>query len=66
MAFDPTLPIENTELDAAQMRSQLNGLADLINTNSAGSVNSVGLLDSSSALADVIDKVNEMLTQMKR
>jgi hypothetical protein len=29
MAFDPTLPVENTPLDAAQMRAQLNGLNDL-------------------------------------
>ena len=30
MPFDPTLPKENTPLDAAQMRDQLNGLADMI------------------------------------
>ena len=30
MAFNPTLPVENTELDAAQMRSQFNGLKDFI------------------------------------
>lgn len=30
MAFDPNLPQENTPLDAAQMRGQLNGLAALI------------------------------------
>ena len=30
MAFDPTLPVEDTPLDAAQMRDQLNGLKDLI------------------------------------
>ncbi len=28
--FDPTLPIENTEIDAVQMRGQLNGLAAMI------------------------------------
>ncbi len=28
--FDPSLPIENTEIDAVQMRGQLNGLKDLI------------------------------------
>jgi hypothetical protein len=28
--FDPTLPLENTEIDAAQMRAQLNGLKALI------------------------------------
>ena len=30
MAFDPNLPQENTPVDAAQMRSQLNGLKSLI------------------------------------
>ncbi len=30
MPFDPNLPQENTPADAAQMRSQLNGLKDLI------------------------------------
>jgi hypothetical protein len=30
MAFDPTKPIENTPLDAAEMRDQLNALKDLI------------------------------------
>ncbi len=28
--FDPSIPVENTEIDAAQMRSQLNGLKSLI------------------------------------
>ena len=30
MPFDPALPQENTPVDAAQMRSQLNGLKALI------------------------------------
>ncbi len=30
MAFSPTLPVENTPLDAAQMRDQFNGLKALI------------------------------------
>jgi len=30
MPFDPTLPLENTEIDAVQMRAQLTGLKDLI------------------------------------
>ena len=30
MPFDTTLPVEDTELDAAQMRDQFNGLNDLI------------------------------------
>ncbi len=35
MAFDPTKPQENTPLDAAQMRDQLNGLKDLFDAQSA-------------------------------
>ena len=30
MAFDPTLPVENTPVDAVQMRAQFNGLKALI------------------------------------
>ncbi len=30
MAFNPTLPVENTPLDAAQMRAQFNGLKAII------------------------------------
>ena len=30
MAFDPTQPTEDSELDAAQMRGQLNGLKEYI------------------------------------
>jgi hypothetical protein len=30
MPFDPNLPQANTEIDAVQMRAQLNGLNDLI------------------------------------
>lgn len=30
MPFDPNLPLENTEIDAVQMRGQLNGLKELI------------------------------------
>ena len=44
MAFDPTLPVEDSELDAAQMRDQLNALKDLID----------GLL-TSQAMQDLFD-----------
>ena len=30
MSFNPSLPVENTPLDAAQMRDQLNGLKAII------------------------------------
>jgi hypothetical protein len=36
MAFDPSLPQEGTEIDAVQMRSQLNGLKALIDAVPAG------------------------------
>ena len=36
MPFDPSLPQENTPVDAAQMRSQLTGLKDLIDAIPAG------------------------------
>ena len=45
--FDPTLPQENTEIDAAQMRSQLNGLKALIDailTVNAAQIDSVTTL----------------------
>ena len=47
MAFDPNLPQENTPLDAAQMRSQLNGLKafiDAILTVTAAQVDAVNTL----------------------
>jgi hypothetical protein len=36
MPFDPALPLENTEIDAAQMRDQLTGLKALIDAIPAG------------------------------
>jgi hypothetical protein len=47
MPYDPNLPIENTLIDAVQMRSQLTGLRDLINavpTITAAQVVSVNTL----------------------
>lgn len=35
MPFDPTIPQQNTEVDAPQMRSQLNALYDLITAQAA-------------------------------
>jgi len=48
MPFDPTLPLENTTADAAQMRSQLTGLKALIDailTVTAAQVDGVTTLD---------------------
>jgi hypothetical protein len=36
MAFDPTTPVENTPLDAAEMRDQLNGLKSLQDAKASG------------------------------
>ena len=36
MPFDPNIPQAGTEIDAVQMRSQLNGLKDLIDAVPAG------------------------------
>ena len=38
MPFDPTRPLENTDIDAAEMRGQLTGLKDLIDIATAGGV----------------------------
>ena len=35
MAFNPTLPVENTPLDAAEMRGQFNGLKAFIDAQAA-------------------------------
>lgn len=35
MAFDPAKPVEYTELDAAEMRAQFNGLKELIDAQQA-------------------------------
>ena len=34
--YDPTIPQANTEIEAVQMRSQLNGLKDMIDAVPAG------------------------------
>ena len=57
MPYDPTLPQEGTPLDAVQMRSQLNGLKDLIDAMAsvnAATVDSTNTLSPGSpALASV-------------
>jgi hypothetical protein len=79
MPFDPTLPLNNSPIIAAELRNQFNGLADLANNkvtsteavtlitaNAAGAVDSVAPLDSSASTADVVDKINELLARLKR
>jgi hypothetical protein len=45
MPYDPDPPLENTEIDAAQMRSQLQGLKELIDLIATGTI-SVVFIDS--------------------
>ena len=48
MPYDPSLPLENTEIDAVQMRGQLQGLKALIDailTGTAAQVDGVGTLN---------------------
>ena len=48
MPYDPSLPLENTEIDAVQMRGQLNGLKELIDalpSVTGAQVDSVTTLD---------------------
>ena len=42
MSFDPTRPVENTEIDAVELRNQFNGLKDLIDAIPAGSIGPPG------------------------
>ena len=44
MAFDPTKPVENSPLDAAEMRNQFNGLNDTL-TTVAGQVATLPTVD---------------------
>ncbi len=63
--FDPTLPQELTPVDAAQMRSQFNGLKDLIdaiNAINAAQVDAVSTLDPGEpATASVTVSANSLL-----
>jgi hypothetical protein len=82
MAFDPTLPVENTPLDAAQMRDQLNGLNDLIQqrpdvnameADAAGPALSVNYLHmtvsnppTQAEMQTIADKLDELLVALRR
>ena len=50
MPFDPNLPQENTPLEAAQMRDQLTGLKDLIDTLPTGAGITGAVVDSVTTL----------------
>ena len=76
MPFDPNLPQENTPVDAAQMRDQLNGLNDAIANGIAGTSsnsNAVGTLglavNNPPTQADVqtiADKIDELINALRR
>lgn len=64
MPFDPNLPLENTTADAAQMRSQLNGLKALIDsvlTVTAAQVDGVTTLDPGNPANAAVSVVGDML-----
>lgn len=75
MPFDPSLPQENTLIDAAQMRDQLNGLNDTIAAGIAGTAQNPSLGPLSIALSDpptrpevqqIVDFLNTLLNQITR
>jgi hypothetical protein len=76
MPFDPNLPATNTPLSSAQMRAQLTGLkaiADQVRAERASHINDVAELNimasdppTVSEMQQVIDKLNEVITALKR
>jgi len=59
MAYDPTLPVENTPLDAAQMRDQFQGLKVFIDAQAALMVTQQQQLDAQAAqLAPITPQLN--------
>jgi hypothetical protein len=59
MPYDPNLPQADTEIDAVQMRSQLNGLKDLIDAIPAGPPGQNGS-DGTSVTGAIIDGTNTL------
>ncbi|MBL9142794.1 MAG: hypothetical protein JNM99_03845 [Verrucomicrobiaceae bacterium] len=80
MPFDPSKPADHSPLAAAEMRSQLTGLSQMINdvvgtaiagtSNNSNNVNTLGLsADGSynpSQMQDVINKIDELITALRR
>ena len=80
MPFDPSKPANNSPLVAAEMRSQLTGLSQMINdvvgtaiagtSNNSNSVSTLGqAADGSynpSQMQDVITKLDELITALRR
>ncbi len=64
MPFDPNLPLENTEVEAAEMRGQLNGLKEIIDaqpTVDSAQVDAVTPLPPGSAPSVSVAKVDSTL-----
>jgi hypothetical protein len=64
MPYDPNLPLENTDIDAAEMRGQLQGLKELIDavpTVDSAQVDGVNPLPPGSAPAASVAKVDSTL-----
>jgi hypothetical protein len=72
MPFDPTKPVENSPLDAAEMRAQLNGLKDLIDARPArvDDVDALGLNASPdyfpTQIQEIADKLDELISKLQR
>ena len=58
MPYDSTLPVENTPVDAAQMRDQFNGLNDLITGLSVQSDNLANQINDLPHFIDLDEQIN--------
>jgi len=79
MPFDPTKPVNNSQVNSAELRSQLASLKSLIDgcpttaamqnyvvMNSGGPIDSVSPLSGGADLNQVIFKINELIAALKR
>ena len=80
MPFDPSKPADHSPLAAAEMRSQLTGLSQMINdvvgtaiagtSNNSNNVNTLGQgADGNynpSQMQDVINKLDELINALRR
>ena len=81
MPYDSSLPADHAPVVAAELRNQLNGLADMINSSgitqhqlddaiasqTAGPADTVAPLDPNTAsVVDVATKLNELIARLQR
>ena len=79
MAFDPTLPVNNSLVSSAELRNQFNGLNELViglqdqcddtphNTNGIAQLSlTISNPPTKAEVEAIRDKINEMLTVMFR